>query len=184
MALERVLTGRHIDGMRSNPRWIPRLTPVLAGFLAVGCSPFLDGDGSAARFREQTMRYLAVSANSSITSRDGVEYLSTRVSATNTGYQAIRASEMGEPWLIRIYGSPDRRGTPLWRTEDLNYAFQPVPRPFVIAPGETVNAETYPERVDRVLKGAPPGTYYVAVALRVGNPYVTTGEWPAGEITR
>lgn len=170
-----------------------RLTPVLASILAAGCSSILGLDGGrreeeaaqAARdFQEQAMRDLVISASTSITTRNGVDYLSTSGLATNVGSKAIRASSMGPPWLIRVYAGPDRTGTPLWRTEDVGYAVQTLLRPFEIAPGATVRFETVPEEVDRVFGGKPAGTYYVAVALTLWEPRVTTGSWPAGDITR
>lgn len=171
-----------------------RLTPLLTALFTAGCSSILglqDGDRpeekgeqTAEYFREQVTRNLMVTATSSITRMNGVDHFSARGSATNVGPDTIRASAQGSEWLIRVYATPDRSGTPIWRTEDAGYSQQAVLFPFVIAPGATVSFETLREPVDMVFDGAPAGTYYVALALTVRRPDVTMESWSAGEFTR
>lgn len=163
--------------------------------LAVGCSKvFGVGDGdedremeaeTARQLQEQIQTYLRVEGSYAVVRRNGVDVVEPTLKVTNTGTEPIRAVTGAFPWWLRAYTSPDRAGTPVWRSEDVRFGLPDNTRRFEIASGGTliVARDAFqPIPVSTLVGNGPSGTYYFAVRLELLEPAVRTGEMDAGDI--
>lgn len=170
------------------------LSVIAAATIVAACSmvPGMTGSDNAAESSEEGARTrtavdssLEIRASWEIVIIDGTRHLRPTLSVTNHGSRLFDVDASYHPWLLRVYTTPSRSGTPIWTTERAYPVVPSMARRINIVPGATVDfgRSWFPDiPLTSIIGTRPPGVYYFAVALDVGEQSAPKPERPIGEV--
>ncbi len=109
-----------------------------------------------------------------------------KITMTNTGPETLESFTGGCGWWFRVFDSPGRTGSPLWREEDSSYNVCNNRRfHFSIPPGASHEFE-YEHMIgtlEEITGGRSSLTYYFTAELALGPQEQRTRAYTAGEAT-
>jgi len=125
---------------------------------------------------------LGLTVDVALSRSESGRWLLADIAVTNRGEKRLERKIGGDPFTFRAYGTPERAGTPLWRSGDGIQVYPAALWDFNLDPAETREFHSVVGEISAIVQDRSRPSYFLTVAIRFREPAERTGELPAGEI--